>query len=155
MRATLIATMQSGTRVLCLRPRDCTWHSLGTSIGLAKAVDYAELFIYDEAQQEAALSDIAILEPCPASVSPSALVVPDKPQEALGRGALPRRCEQCLMSLPLVFALRACHICRRNCLTLCRCSSLMTFRLGLCLSLLRQAPPWGGRAAQWWSPLRP
>ena len=30
---------------------------------LAKAVDYAELFIYDEAQQEAALSDIAILSP--------------------------------------------------------------------------------------------
>ena len=28
---------------------------------LAKAVDYAEIFIYDEAQQEAALSDIAIL----------------------------------------------------------------------------------------------
>ena len=30
---------------------------------LAKAVDYAEIFIYDEAQQEAALSDIAILDP--------------------------------------------------------------------------------------------
>ena len=30
---------------------------------LAKAVDYAELFIYDEAQQEAALSDLAILGP--------------------------------------------------------------------------------------------
>ena len=28
---------------------------------LAKAVDYADLFIYDEAQQEAALSDLAIL----------------------------------------------------------------------------------------------
>ena len=32
---------------------------------LAKAVDYAELFIYDEAQQEAALSDIAILGALP------------------------------------------------------------------------------------------
>ena len=32
---------------------------------LAKAVDYAELFIYDETQQEAALSDIAILEALP------------------------------------------------------------------------------------------
>ena len=27
---------------------------------LAKAVDYADIFIYDEAQQEAALSDLAI-----------------------------------------------------------------------------------------------
>ena len=74
---------------------------------LAKAVDYAELFIYDEAQQEAALSDIAILGPCPASVSSSALVILAKPQEARGRGGLPRRCVPCLMSLPLVFALRA------------------------------------------------
>ena len=32
---------------------------------LAKAVDYAKLFIYDEAQQEAALSDIAILGALP------------------------------------------------------------------------------------------
>ena len=32
---------------------------------LAKAVDYAEIFIYDEAQQEAALSDIAILGALP------------------------------------------------------------------------------------------
>ena len=32
---------------------------------LAKAVDYAELFIYDEAQQEAALSDLAILGALP------------------------------------------------------------------------------------------
>ena len=32
---------------------------------LAKAVDYADLFIYDEAQQEAALSDLAILEALP------------------------------------------------------------------------------------------
>ena len=32
---------------------------------LAKAVDYAELFIYDEAQQEAAFSDIAILGALP------------------------------------------------------------------------------------------
>ena len=32
---------------------------------LAKAVDYADLFIYDEAQQEAALSDLAILGALP------------------------------------------------------------------------------------------
>ena len=32
---------------------------------LAKAVDYAELFIYDEAQQQAALSDVAILGALP------------------------------------------------------------------------------------------
>ena len=32
---------------------------------LAKAVDYADLFIYDEAQQEAALSDLAILDALP------------------------------------------------------------------------------------------
>ena len=32
---------------------------------LAKTVDYADLFIYDEAQQEAALSDIAILGALP------------------------------------------------------------------------------------------
>ena len=50
MRVTLIATIPSGTRGLFL---------------LAKAVDYAELFIYDEAQQEAALSDIAILGALP------------------------------------------------------------------------------------------
>ena len=65
---------------------------------LAKAVDYAELFIYDEAQQEAALSDIAILGALPASVSSSALVILAKPPGARGRGGLPRRCAQCLMS---------------------------------------------------------
>ena len=32
---------------------------------LAKAVDYAEIFIYDKAQQEAALSDLAILGALP------------------------------------------------------------------------------------------
>ena len=48
---------------------------------LAKAVDYADLFIHDEAQQEAALSDLASLEPFPANVWCSVLVTPSKPLE--------------------------------------------------------------------------
>ena len=36
---------------------------------LAKAVDYADLFIYDEAQQEAALNDLAIVGGAPPQVS--------------------------------------------------------------------------------------
>ena len=40
---------------------------------LAKAVDYAEIFIYDEAQQEAALSDIAILGALPGGTGPGRL----------------------------------------------------------------------------------
>ena len=39
---------------------------------LAKAVDYAELFIYDEAQTEGALSDM----PCPASAFSCPLATP-------------------------------------------------------------------------------
>ena len=49
---------------------------------LAKAVDYAEIFIYDEAQQEAALSDIAILGALPRQCL---LLCPGDPQQTSGR----------------------------------------------------------------------
>ena len=68
MRVILTAIIRSGMRGLSSR--------LYTGLHLAQfrhkhrplakvAVDYAELFIYDEAQQEAALSDIAILGALP------------------------------------------------------------------------------------------
>ena len=64
---------------------------------LAKAIDYAEIFIYDEARQEAALSDIAILGALP-------LVTPSRPQAAPGLSSLlvcASRC--CRRSCPSLF----------------------------------------------------
>ena len=63
-----------------------------------------------------------------------------------GLAGSPKRCALCLMSFCLVFALRAIHFCRRNCLTSYRRCSLMTFRLGLSHSPTDQVSLRGRRA---------
>ena len=55
---------------------------------LAKAVDYAEIFIYDESQQEAALSDIAILGALPCKCLLLRLGDPQQTSGGTGPGRL-------------------------------------------------------------------
>ena len=102
---------------------------------LAKAVDYAELFIYDEAQQEAALSDIAILGALPRKCL--LLRLGDPRQSSGGTG--PGRLAQEVRAV-------SDHSWRRNCLTSYRRCSLMTFRPFLSHSLTAQVSLRGRKA---------
>ena len=112
---------------------------------LAKAVDYAELFIYDEAQKEAALSDIAIVGALPRKCLLLRLGDPRQTSGGTGPGRLAQ--EVRAVSDELSLGIRsASHFCRRNCLTSCRHCSLMIFRLGLSHSLTHQASFRGRRA---------
>ena len=70
---------------------------------LAKAVDYADLFIYDEAQQEAALSDLAILGALPRKCL--VLRLGDSKQTSGGTSDLARRVR--LVSDQLALGIRA------------------------------------------------
>ena len=72
----------------------------------------------DEAQQEAALSDIAILG-APCSAFSCALAIPSRPPVALGLDGSPKKSALCLMGSPSAFALRANRCCRRSCSSLC------------------------------------
>ena len=77
---------------------------------LAKAVDYAEIFIYDEAQQEAALSDIAIL----GVLSRKCLLLRlgvffSGPQAAPGLGGSPKKFAPCVMGSPSASSSCAAH----------------------------------------------
>ena len=65
---------------------------------LAKAVDYADLFIYDEAQQELPSVILPSLGPFPANVWCSVLVTLSKPLEALAPAILHGGFEQSLIS---------------------------------------------------------
>ena len=67
---------------------------------LAKAVDYAEIFIYDEAQQEAALSDIAILGALPRKCLLLRLGDPQQTSGGAGPGRLAKKSAPCLMGSP-------------------------------------------------------
>ena len=113
---------------------------------LAKAVDYAELFIYDEAQEEAALSDIAILGALPRKCLLLRRGGPRQTSGGTGPGRLAQEVRAVSDELALGIGHRASPSCRKNCLASCRTSSLMTSRLGQSSSCLRQTPPRGQRA---------
>ena len=72
---------------------------------LAKAVDYADLFIYDEAQQEAALSDLAILGALPRKCLVLRLGDPKQTSGGTGPSDLARRVR--LVSDQLALGIRA------------------------------------------------
>ena len=72
---------------------------------LAKAVDYAELFIYDEAQQEAALSDLAILGALPRKCLVLRLGDPKQTSGGTGPSELARQVR--LISDQLALGIRA------------------------------------------------
>ena len=72
---------------------------------LAKAVDYADLFIYDEAQQEAALSDLAILGALPHKCLVLRLGDPKQTSGGTGSSDLARRVR--LVSDQLALGIRA------------------------------------------------
>ena len=72
---------------------------------LAKAVDYAALFIYDEAQQEAALSDLAILGPLPRKCLVLRLGDPKQTSGGTGPSDLARKVR--LVSDQLALGIRA------------------------------------------------
>ena len=72
---------------------------------LAKAVDYADLFIYDEAQQEAALSDLAIFGALPRKCLVLRLGDPNQTSGGTGPSDLARRVR--LVSDQLALGIRA------------------------------------------------
>ena len=72
---------------------------------LAKAVDYADIFIYDEAQQEAALSDLAILGALPRKCLVLRLGDPKQTSGGTGPSDLARRVR--LVSDQLALGIRA------------------------------------------------
>ena len=72
---------------------------------LAKAVDYADIFIYDEAQQEAALSDLAILGALPRKCLILRLGDPKQTSGGTGRSDLARKVR--LISDQLALGIRA------------------------------------------------
>ena len=72
---------------------------------LAKAVEYAELFIYDEAQQEAALSDLAILGALPRKCLVLRLGDPKQTSGGTGPSDLARKVR--LISDQLALGIRA------------------------------------------------
>ena len=72
---------------------------------LAKAVDYADLFIYDEAQQEAALSDLAILDALPRNCLVLRLGDPKQTSGGTGPSDLARQVR--LVSDQLALGIRA------------------------------------------------
>ena len=72
---------------------------------LAKAVEYAELFIYDEAQQEAALSDLAILGALPRKCLVLRLGDPKQTSGGTGPSELARQVR--LISDQLALGIRA------------------------------------------------
>ena len=72
---------------------------------LAKAVDYADLFIYDEAQQEAALSDLAILGALPRKCLVLRLGDPKQTSGGTGPSDLARKVR--LVSDQLALGIRA------------------------------------------------
>ena len=72
---------------------------------LAKAVDYADLFIYDEAQQEAALSDLAVLGALPRKCLVLRLGDPKQTSGGTGPSDLARRVR--LVSDQLALGIRA------------------------------------------------
>ena len=113
---------------------------------LAKAVDYAELFIYDEAQQEAALSDIAILGALPRKCLLLRLGDPRQTSGGTGPGRLAQEVRAVSDELALGIGHRASPSCRKNCLASCRTSSLMTSRLGQSSSRWWSSP-WPPRPA--------
>ena len=67
---------------------------------MAKAVDYAELFIYDEAHKR--LPSVT-LPSWGANASSYALAIPAKPPAAVGQSGLPKRYGQC----PTSFGIRS------------------------------------------------
>ena len=72
---------------------------------LAKAVDYADIFIYDEAQQEAALSDLAILGALPRKCL--VLRLGDPKQTSGGTGSSDLACQVRHISDQLALGIRA------------------------------------------------
>ena len=108
---------------------------------LAKAVDYAEIFIYDEAQQEAALSDIAILGALPRKCLLLRLGDPQQTSGGTGPGRLAQEVRAVCDGLSLGIQLVRC--------------SLTIYRPSLIPLLYDQANPRRGRAAHRRSSHRP
>ena len=108
---------------------------------LAKAVDYAEIFIYDETQQEAALRDIAILGALPRKCL--LLRLGDLQQTSGGTG--PGRLAQEVRAVSdgsHWASARHVDLCyRKSCPSLCRHCSLMTSRRGLNLPPTKRVSP--------------
>ena len=107
MRVTSTATTQSGTRALSWPPGLHLAQFRHRHRPLAQAVDYAELFIYDEAQQEAALGDVAILGALPRKCLVLRLGDPQQTSGGTGPGRLapahlPQELPQLIGSLLLV-----------------------------------------------------
>ena len=105
---------------------------------LAKAVDYADIFIYDDAQQEAALSDLAILGALPRKCL---VLRPSKPPVAQGPVISHAKSGTSLTNLRLGSVPRASHTSRKCFRCCCSPCCSMTFRLRWplpCLSALTQ-----------------
>ena len=115
---------------------------------LAKAVDYAELFIYDEAQQEAALSDIAILAALPRKCLLLRLGDPRQTSGGTGPGRLAQ--EARAVSDELSLGIRSA---RQPLLPHKLPHLVQTLLIDDLPPRTRSASAIGGRAAQWWSPL--
>ena len=81
---------------------------------LAKAVDHAKIFIYDEAQQEAALSDIAIVGALPRKCLFLRLGDLRRRQAARSLSASSKKFVPCVMGFPLASARRVSPCCRRR-----------------------------------------
>ena len=96
----------------------------------AKAVDYADIFIYDEAQQEAALSDLAILGALPRKCL--VLRLGDSKQTSGGTESSDlarqvRYMSDRLTNLPLASVPRASHTSRKRFRCCCSPCCSMTF----------------------------
>ena len=123
---------------------------------LAQAIDYAELFIYDEAQQEAVLGDVAILGALPRKCLVLRLATLSRPL-ALGLDGLRRRSERSLTGSLYIFAPHASLSCHSSsapsCWMICPLGQVL-IALGLAAGA-PWAPPQPAMTRSWPGPSRP